>query len=85
MKINLHIEHLVLNGVNVATDQYHFLSSNVKAELTKLIMDGGLSPAFSQSIALSHISTNDIQLTSSSLTQLSQKTAHSVYRGICRD
>ena len=56
MNINLHIERLVLDGVNIAPDQRHLLQASVETELTRLLTDGGLSPSLAQGTALPRIS-----------------------------
>jgi hypothetical protein len=82
MNINLHIERLVLDGVNLAPDQRHLLQASITAELTRLFSDGGLAPHLVEGVALPRLSTNDIQLTGNSPTQFGQQIAQSVYGGI---
>jgi hypothetical protein len=88
MNIKLHIERLVLDGVNIAPGQRHLLQASVEAELTRLLMAGGLSPSLAQGTVLPRtvlprISTGGIQLTAgNNPTQLGQQIAQSVYGGI---
>ena len=82
MNIKLHIERLVLDGVNIAPSQHHLLQASMETELTRLLTDGGLSPSLAQGTALPRISTDGIQLTSNNPTQIGQQIAHSVYGGI---
>ena len=82
MNITLHIERLVLDGVNIAPGQHHVLQASVETELIRLLTDGGLSPGLAQGIALPHISADAIQLTNTNPTQIGQHIAQSVYRGI---
>jgi len=44
MNINLHIERLVLDGVNIAPGQHHVPQTSVETELTRLLAEGGVSP-----------------------------------------
>lgn len=82
MNIKLHIERLVLDGVNIAPGQHHVLQASVETELTRLLTDGGLSLSLAQGTALPHISTGGIQLTNNNPTQIGQHIAQSVYGGI---
>ena len=83
VNVNLHIERLVLDGVNILPAQRHLLQSSVTTELTRLITEGGLSHSLAQGAALPRISTGGIQLTSGNdPTQLGQQIAQSVYGGI---
>jgi hypothetical protein len=58
------------------------LHVSVEAELTRLLMDGGLSRSLVQGAALPRLSTRGIQVTSNNPTQLGQKIAQSVYGDI---
>ena len=46
MNINLHIEHLILTGVDIQSHQKDKLGAAVTAELTRQIMDRGISFMF---------------------------------------
>jgi hypothetical protein len=85
MNINLHIERLVLEGVNIAPGQRRLLQASVEAELTRLLTGGDLSGSLAQGVVLSHLSTSGIQLTSNNPTQLGQQIAQSVYGRICHE
>ena len=83
MNINLHIERLVLDGVNIAPGQRHLLQTSVTTELTRLLADGGLSPSLAQGTALPRMSTSGIQLAGGNdPTRLGRQIAQSVYGGI---
>lgn len=82
MNINLHIERLVLDGVNIAPEQRRILQVSVETELTRLLTNGGLSPGLVQGAALSRLSAAGIQLTGNNPTQLGRQIAQSVYGGI---
>ena len=43
MKIDLHIERLVLDGVDTAPGQRDLLRAAVETELTRLLLEGGLA------------------------------------------
>ena len=82
MKINLHIERLVVDGLNIAPGQSHVLQSVVATELTRMLMEGGISSDLAKGIALPHISVDSIRLTSNNAEQVGQQIAQSVYGGI---
>lgn len=82
MNINLHIERLVLDGINLTPDQQQLLQASIVSELTLLLSNGGLAPHLVEDITLSRLSTNGIQLTGNNPTQLGQQIARSVYGGI---
>lgn len=82
MNIKLHIDRLVLDGVNLLPDQQHLLQAHVMSELTRLLSKGGLAPDLAGGIALERLSASSIQLTDSNPVQLGQQIAQSVYGGI---
>jgi hypothetical protein len=82
MNINLHIERLVLEGVDIVPNQRHLLQASVETELTRLLTDRGISPSLAQGVALPRLSTNGMQLTGNNPTQLGQQIAQSVYGDI---
>ena len=83
MNINLHIERLVLDGVNIAPGQRDLLQASVETELTRLLTDGGLSPGLAQGTALPRLSTSGIELAgNNNPTQVGRQIAQSVYGGI---
>ncbi len=83
MNINLHIERLVLEGLNIAPEQRPVLQAAVEGELIRLLTERGLSPSLAQGVAVPRLSASAMQLTStSSPTELGQQIAQSVYGGI---
>ena len=85
MNINLHIERLILDGVDIAPGQRPLMQAAVEAELTRLLTVGGLSPALTRGGALHRVSVNAIQLTSGAgPADLGRQIAGSVYGGIGR-
>lgn len=85
MKINLHIERLILDGVNIAPSQRDLLQASVITELTRLLNNGGLADNIVEGAAFPRLSTNSIQLTDNKPKQLGQQIAQSVYGGISRE
>ena len=79
MNINLHIERLVLDGVNIETGDGHLLQSVVENELKRMLTDSGLSSSIAHGTALPRISKSGIQLIGNNTMQLGRKIAQSVY------
>jgi hypothetical protein len=82
MKINLHIERLVLDGVDIAPGQSNALKASVTTELTRRLTEGGFSSGLIDGNTPSRLNTNSIQLSNNNPTQIGQKIAQSVYGGI---
>jgi hypothetical protein len=83
MNINLHIERLVLEGVDIEPQDRPLLQLVLQRELTRLLTSDGLSQDFASGGAVSRISVPSIQLEANSRpTRLGQKIARSVYGGI---
>lgn len=85
MNINLHIERLILDGVNIAPDQRHLLQASLTIELTKLLNQSGLAANFIEGLAIPKLTANGLQLTGNNPTQLGRQIAQSVYGGIGRE
>ena len=83
MNINLHIERLVLDGLDIAPERRQILQAAVEQELSRLLTERGLSPGLAQGVAVPRLSASAMQLNStSSPTELGQQIAQSVYGGI---
>jgi hypothetical protein len=87
MNINLHIERLVLDGINIRPDQRHLLKASMEAELGRLLSKGAVSRELASGGAMPAISAKGFQLSASngpgnSPAQLGRQIAHSVYGGI---
>jgi hypothetical protein len=83
MNINLHIERLVLNGVDTAPGQRDLLRAAVEAELTRLLMEGGLAPQLTGGGAVRGIVSPALNLSrTSTATELGRQIAGSVYAGV---
>ncbi len=83
MNINLHIERLVLDGLNISPGQGPQVKAAVEAELTRLLSGGGVAAGFQGGIAVSSLRGDSIQLESSAKPQqLGNQIARAVYGGI---
>lgn len=86
VNINLHIERLVLDGVNITLIQRRLLQASVTTELTRMLAESGLPTGFTQEAISVRMSTDGIQLTGNNTpTQLGQQIAQSVYGGIAHE
>ncbi len=64
MRINLHIERIVLDGLPVAPHERGSVLAALENELTRLLAVGGLSPDLASGGAMPRLPTNPIQLNS---------------------
>ncbi|MFI5101921.1 MAG: hypothetical protein ACHP9V_00980 [Terriglobales bacterium] len=81
MKIHLHIERLVLDGLPV--DQPRILRNALEQELAGRLMEGGLSPELRSGGAVPHVRGGAIELGQGSHpARLGTQIAGAVYRGI---
>ncbi len=85
MDINLHIERLVLEGVDIASGQKDLLQASVTNELTRLFTSGGLASNIVGGASLKGVPTNNIQVSDKTPQSLGQQIAQSVYGGIGRE
>lgn len=83
MRINLHIDRLVLDGVNLKPGQQHLVQAGLEAELSRLLTDQELASGFVRNLAVPRVTTGGIQLAGdNNPSQLGQQIAQSVYGGI---
>lgn len=85
MNINLHIERLVLDGVNIAPGERHLLQASLTNELTQKLNNGGLARNLVEGVALPRLATSGIQINDYKPMELGQQIAQSVYGGIDRE
>lgn len=85
MNINLHIEKLILDGINLSPRERSLLQASVETELTHLLTTDGLTSGLQKGGALPHIAAADVQLTQpANPIQLGQQIARSVYGGMSK-
>lgn len=82
MNIDLHIERLILDGIDLTPGQRHLLQTSVTAELTRLLSHGGMALHLADGIALNRLSASAVQWNGDNPVQLGQQIAQSVYGGI---
>lgn len=80
MNIALHMERLVLDGVELAPGQRNLLQAALEAELTRLLATGGLPPSLAQAAPLPNIAAPPIEFApDGDPVRLGQQIARSVY------
>jgi hypothetical protein len=83
MKVNLHIERLVLDGLPISRLQGALVQRAVESELSRLMMEGGLAPQLHAGVALPSVRASNIEVsTIHHPTNLGQQIASAVYGGI---
>ena len=83
MNIDLHIERLVVDGLNVGPGQGVLVKRAVQAELSRLLMEGGLADNLQSGGVLSNIGTKQMQIREdANPSRLGQEIARAVYGGI---
>ncbi len=83
MKIKLHIERLILDGLPVASNQGPLVQAAVEAELARLLGVNGLSHELRSGGAVPEVAAGPLRLASESTpSKLGQQIARAVYRGI---
>lgn len=83
MNINLHIERLVLNGLDIGPGQGANVKKAVEAELSRLLVEGGLASALQAGVALPRINVDPVRVNKGTDPScLGQQIARSVYGGI---
>lgn len=85
MNITLHIDRLVLEGIDFPPDQQHLLQAHVISELTRLLENGRLVSSLTGDTALARLPVDSIQLAGNDPVKLGQQIAQSVYGGIGRE
>jgi hypothetical protein len=83
MRINLHIERVVLDGLPVASHERGSVLVALEIELTRLLADGGLSPELVSGGAIQHVPASPIQLKDNAMPAgIGEQVAGAVHRAI---
>ena len=82
MNINLHIERLILDGVELNAGQRRLLHRSVEAELGRLLTQGGVAKELAGGAAVSQVSASGIRLAANDPARMGRQIAQSVYGGI---
>jgi hypothetical protein len=85
MNVNLHIERLVLDGVEIQAGEQHVLVAVLESELSRLLSTGGLSKELTAGGPTPSIKTNGFDLSNGMNPRgLGREIAQSVYSGLKR-
>jgi hypothetical protein len=84
MNIKLHIERLVLEGIDTPPGHSEQLREYVSAELTRLLHDGGLADTVVRRGAVARLSAPTVGLSATGPDHLGRQLASAIYAGICR-
>lgn len=85
MRIQLHIDKLVLDGLPVDRTNGPAIKAAVEAELTRLLSRGGLTPELASGIAVPALRGGNIDASGKvEPSRLGRQIAGAVYRGIGR-
>lgn len=85
MKIELHIERLVLDGLPIEHSDRLLVMAAVERELAQLLTAGGLTGGLLTGGAMPRLSAGEIRLgAESTAAQVGQQIAQAVYRGISK-
>lgn len=83
MRIELHIERLVLDGLAATPRERTMIRTAVEMELSRLLTEGGLARELAGGVALPSLGVGNIQLTpGGNPWQLGEQIARAVYAGI---
>jgi len=82
MVINLHIERLVLDGIEISSGGQELLRESVARELSRMLGDGGLAQGYAEAIAVPRISAGGLRVEREKPIELGRAIAKSVYGGI---
>ena len=85
MNVNLHIERLIVDGLEIDPSKRDSFKAGIESELTALLTAGGVGETLSAGAALPRVEGPAIQLQPDNSTpQLSRQIAGSIYGGIGR-
>jgi hypothetical protein len=83
MNINLHIERLVLDGLDIGPGQADRVKAATEAELSRLLSEGGLASSFQVTSAVPNVRADPIQVSSDTKpASLGRRISRAVYGGI---
>jgi hypothetical protein len=85
VNINLHIDHIVLEGLDISWRERSLLQTAVETELARLIGENGLEPGLLSSGSLAAVAGGSVQLSEQpDPIALGRQIAQAVYGGVRR-
>jgi hypothetical protein len=83
MNIELHIERLVLEGIDIPPGQHHLLRESVRAELVRLLQDGRLPGPVPHGGAVASVRAPSVNLPAGlAPAHLGRQLAGAIHRGL---
>lgn len=82
MNIALHIDRLVLDGLQLGPGQADLVGSAIEAELTRLVAAGGIAPELATGVAMPTLRAGRIEMTGSEPQALGGQIAQAMYTGL---
>lgn len=83
MNVKVHIERLVLEGLQIRPGERSLLAAEVETELSRLLAEGGVSPNLAAGAHLWQVPAEGIQVTAGGEpSELGRGIARSLYGGI---
>jgi hypothetical protein len=83
VNIQLHIDRLVLDGLDVAYADRSQLAASMEVELSRLLSAGGMSSDFTSGVSLATLNADSIQVApGASADHLGLQIAQAVYGGV---
>ncbi len=81
--IHLHIEQLLLDGLDIGPGQGTKVKASAEAELMRLLTEGGLASSFYEGGVMPSVEANPIQINrDANPSRLGVQIAEAIYRGI---
>jgi hypothetical protein len=81
--IHLYIDRLILDGLPIERTQASHIQMAIEAELTRLLVENGLSQSLHGGVAVPSVRANAIQVTTgNNPVQMGNQIAQSIYSGI---
>ncbi len=82
MNVTLHIERLILDGLDVRPGDRPRLQAAVEAELSRLLGEGGIAPGLAEGGAVPALRGGNVQAGGGDSVRLGTQIAQAVYGGI---
>jgi hypothetical protein len=83
-EMNVHIDRLIIDGLELTPGQQRQLKTSLETSLSKLFTEQGISPAIASMNSLSRMPADAIKLTSPEIqpAHLGEQIANAVYQGL---
>jgi hypothetical protein len=83
VSLQIHVETLILDGVDLPAGEQPHMQASLEAELGRLLAEGGLAPSLAAGGALASLRTSDLSVApGAGGAQMGRDIARAVYGGI---